>query len=87
MNNDTGKWCDFYKIPWHNTDEHRSKPSLVAEIKDKEPNHDSESDPENNEKDRASIQTPLLLWRLQQFNPKNHQILKRGSASSIHRCG
>jgi hypothetical protein len=44
---DTRKWCDFHKSPWHNTDECRSKHSLVAEIKDKEPNPDSESDYEN----------------------------------------
>jgi hypothetical protein len=47
---DTEKWCDFHKIPWHNTDECRSKHSLVAEIKDKESNPDSESDSENNGK-------------------------------------
>jgi hypothetical protein len=45
---DTRKWCDFHKIPWHNTDECHSKQSLVAEIKEKELNPDSESDSENN---------------------------------------
>jgi hypothetical protein len=38
-------------------------------------------------KDRSSTQTPLLLSRLQQFNQKNQQILKRGSTFFIHRCG
>jgi hypothetical protein len=47
MKNDTGKWCEFHKIPWHNTDECRSKKSLVVEVKDKELNPDSESNPEN----------------------------------------
>jgi hypothetical protein len=45
--NDTGKWCDFHKIPWHNIDECRSKQSLVAEVKYIEPNLDSESNPKN----------------------------------------
>jgi hypothetical protein len=47
MKNDTRKWCDFHKIPWHNTDECHSKQSLVAKIKEKDSNHDSESNSEN----------------------------------------
>jgi hypothetical protein len=38
-------------------------------------------------KDRSLMRTPLLLLRPQQFNQKNQQILKRGSAFFIHRCG
>jgi hypothetical protein len=38
-------------------------------------------------KDRSLTQNPLLLSRPQQFNQKNQQILKRGSAFFIHRCG
>jgi hypothetical protein len=33
---DTEKWCEFQRSPWHNTDECRSKQSLLAEIKEKE---------------------------------------------------
>jgi hypothetical protein len=47
MKNDIGKWCDFHKISWHNTDECRSKQSLVVEVKDTESNPDSESELEN----------------------------------------
>jgi hypothetical protein len=47
MKNDTRKWCDFHKIPQHNTDECHSKQSLVVKVKDTELNPDSESDPEN----------------------------------------
>jgi hypothetical protein len=50
MKNDTGKWCDFHKIPWPYTDECRSKQSLVVEIKGKDPNPISESNPKKNEK-------------------------------------
>jgi hypothetical protein len=47
MKNDMGKWCDFQKIPLHNTDKCRSKKSLVVEVKDNEANPDSEYDLEN----------------------------------------
>jgi hypothetical protein len=32
---DTRKWCEFHKIPWHNTDECCSKESLVVKLKEK----------------------------------------------------
>jgi len=38
-------------------------------------------------KDRSLMQTPPLLSRPQQFNQKNKQILKRGRAFFIHKCG
>jgi hypothetical protein len=44
-----GKWCEYHKIPWHNTEECRSKKSLVAELKafESEADSDSESNPES----------------------------------------
>jgi hypothetical protein len=32
-NKDIGKWCEYHKIPWHNTDECRSKQSLMTKLK------------------------------------------------------
>jgi hypothetical protein len=58
---DTEKWCDFHKIPWHNTDECHSKWSLVAEIKYKEPNPDSESYSKNNGKGQIIDSDPTTI--------------------------
>jgi hypothetical protein len=59
----------------------------VAEIKDKEPNPDSESDYENNGKRQIIDADPTAIVATKQFNQKNQQILKRGSTFFIHRCG
>jgi hypothetical protein len=37
------KWYEYHKIPWNNTNERRSKKSLVAELKDSELEEDSDS--------------------------------------------
>jgi hypothetical protein len=55
------KWCDFHKIPWHNTDECLSKQSLVVEIKDKEPNPDSKSDSENTDRRQIIDADPTAI--------------------------
>jgi hypothetical protein len=67
---DTEKWCDFHKIPWHNTDECRSKQSLVAEIKDKEPNPDSESDSENTGKRQIIDADPTAIVATTTIQPE-----------------
>jgi hypothetical protein len=67
---DTGKWCEFHKIPWHNTDECHSKQSLVAEIKDKEPNPDSESDSENNGKGQIIDADPTAIVTTTTIQPE-----------------
>jgi hypothetical protein len=59
----------------------------VAEIKEKEPNPDSESDSENTGKRQIIDADPTAIVATQQFNQKNQQIQKRGSAFFIHRCG
>jgi hypothetical protein len=41
---DTGKWCEYHKIPWHNTEECRSKKSLMAKLKAFESEADSDSE-------------------------------------------
>jgi hypothetical protein len=67
---DTRKWCEFHKSPWHNTDECRSKQSLVAEIKDKEPNLDSESDSENNGKRQIIDADPTAIVATATIQPE-----------------
>jgi hypothetical protein len=52
----------FPQNPWHNTDECHSKHSLVAEIKDKETNPDSESDSENTDRRQIINANPTTIF-------------------------
>ena len=70
MKNDTRKWCDFHKIPWNNTDECRSKQSLVVEIKDKELNPDSESDSKNTGKRQIIDADPTAILATAAIQPE-----------------
>jgi hypothetical protein len=42
MKKDMRKWCEYHKIPWHNTEECRSKKSLMVELKAFESEVDSD---------------------------------------------
>jgi hypothetical protein len=42
MKKDTRKWCEYHKIPWHNTEDCHSKQSIVDDMKDSESKADSD---------------------------------------------
>jgi hypothetical protein len=75
---DTGKWFDFHKSPWHNTDECRLKQSLVVEIKDKEPNPDSEFDYENTGKGQIIDTDPTAIVATATIQPEEPIDLEEG---------
>jgi hypothetical protein len=67
---DTRKWCNFHKIPQHNTNEFLSKQSLVAEIKDKEPNPGPESVSENTGKGHIIDANPTAIVATATIQPE-----------------
>jgi hypothetical protein len=75
---DNGNWCEFHKSPWHNTDECRSKQSLVSEIKYKELNPDSESDYENNGKGQIIDTDPTAIVAIAAIQPEEPTDLEEG---------
>ena len=67
---DTEKWSDFHKSPCHNTDECCSKQSLVAKIKENEPNPDSEYDFENTGKGQIIDADPTAIVATATIQPE-----------------
>jgi hypothetical protein len=72
--------CDFHRSPWHNTNECRSKQSLVAEIKDRELNPDSESDSKNNGKGQIIDADPTTIVRTIAIQPEEPTDPKEGES-------
>jgi hypothetical protein len=71
MKKDTGKWCDFQKIPWHNTDECLSKQSLVVELKQTKLRPDSELMISENNKRRQIIDVdPIAIVTTTTIQPE-----------------
>ena len=60
----------FPQNPWNNTDECHSKQSLLAEIKDKEPNPDSKYNFENNGKGQIIDVDPTAIVTTATIQPE-----------------
>jgi hypothetical protein len=87
MKKDMGKWCEYHKIPWHNTEECCSKQSLVAELKDSklEVDYDSESNPESWKWIiDVKLNSIVATTKVQTIELEE---LEEGNASFTHRCG
>jgi hypothetical protein len=72
------KWCDFYKIPWHNTDECRSKQSLVVELKEKNLIPVSDSDSENNKRRQIIVVEPTATITTTTIRPEEPEDPEEG---------
>ena len=75
------------KSLWHNTDECRTKQSLVAEMKSSELDPDSNSDSEMDKGSRSSTQNLVLSLLPPRSNHKTQRSWRKVSAFFTHRCG
>jgi hypothetical protein len=78
---DTGKCCEFHKIPWHNTKECLSKQSLVVELKasESEADFDSKSNLEGGKRiiddEPSAIVATTKFWSIKPEEPEEEERL------------
>jgi hypothetical protein len=84
---DTRKWCEYHKIPWHNTEECRSKQSLVVELKASKSEVDSDSESNPKEGSRLSMLNLVPLSLPPKSSQANQKNQRKGNASFTHICG
>jgi hypothetical protein len=75
---DTGKWWEYHKIPWHNTNECHSKKSLVADLKDFESEADSDSKPNHKGGKRIIDPEPSSMVNIAKVWPSEPKQLEEG---------
>ena len=73
-----GKWCDFHKRPWHNTDEcHKRKP-LVVELKSLELDPKFYSDSKMDKGKKIIDAEPSATISTSQIQPEDPEKPKEG---------
>jgi len=84
---DTGKWCEYHKIPWNNTEECCSKQSLVSKTKGSESEGDSnsESNPEGGK--RIIDAEPNAIVATTKVQPSKPKESKEGEPLSLTYVG
>jgi hypothetical protein len=75
---DTRNWCEFHKIPWHNTDECHLKQSLVVEVQDKESEPDSEFDSDHNKGKKIIVAKTTATITATTIQPEEPKELEEG---------
>ena len=73
---ETGKWCDFYKSPWHNKDECHTNQSLVVDLKSSQLDPDSDYESEMDNGKQIIEEEPIATTATTQIHPEDPKNLE-----------